>query len=173
MPDTTVAQQNAIDHAVAQLERDAASLLGDVEIDLDGESAGWFRSRAEVHVRLACRDYADSTPPSPIRSGPKARSGDPSTSKLAALENLPRRQNQHRHIITLLCNQSGRAGSAEQIADALNMRLNSVSTRMIELVRSGWVDIIEPTGDEKRQRYQISTRGLLRYRIARQQEDEA
>jgi hypothetical protein len=79
---------------------------------------------------------------------PKARSSDPKTSKTAALRNKPKRESQRGRILDMLVEERSRyvffAGmTASVIAEKLTIPLNSISTRMSELERGGWV---EPAG---------------------------
>jgi hypothetical protein len=154
-----VAQANAIDQTVDEI------------MDEVTRARTQERSINEAGIRRAVirtiEDYV-SADPMPVHAGPKVRSGDPATSRRAALDNLPRRNNQYRRIITLLADRPSWTPTAEEIGAQSGIRLNSVSTRLSELERAAWVNVIDRSG--KRQTYQISTRGLLRYRIATQQE---
>jgi hypothetical protein len=154
-----VAQANAVDQTVEEIVEELR------------RARMQERPISEEDIRHAVirviEDYVLADP-MPVHAGPKVRSGDPSTSRRAALDVMPRRNNQYRRIITLLGDRPGWQATAEEIGAHAGIRLNSISTRMSELERAAWVNVIDRTG--KRQTYQISTRGLLRYRIATQQE---
>lgn len=79
-------------------------------------------------------------PLSVIVDGPKARGSDPDTSKTAALRNEPKRGSQRAQIVELLVRERG-GKTASDVAERLSIPLNSISTRMSELVRGGWIDI--------------------------------
>lgn len=83
--------------------------------------------------------------------GPKARSGDPDTSKLAALRNEPRRGTQRATILGWLRVYAGHGDgrTADEIAIVAGLPLNTVSTRMSELERGGHV---EKTGERRKTR---------------------
>jgi hypothetical protein len=68
---------------------------------------------------------------------PKARSTDPATSHKAALENFPRRANQHGRLLRAILDSDGL--TAAEACDVTGIVLNSGSTRMSELVRAGWI----------------------------------
>lgn len=81
------------------------------------------------------------------RPGPKARRTDPSTSHQAAAANLPRRDTQQRRIVEYLVKEKRRMDelfrgrTAEHLHFALDLRLNSVSTRLSEL-EGAWVQVV-------------------------------
>lgn len=71
--------------------------------------------------------------------GPKARTTDPSTSKLAALRNQPRSGTQRAKLLAAVKSARFEGMTAEQAAAAARIRLNSASTRMSELMRGGHI----------------------------------
>jgi hypothetical protein len=84
------------------------------------------------------REFA--VPRGTLRQAHKARRFDPPSSQRASLDNAPRRESQRHRIIELMATiQVGKAWLAEEIADQLGIPLNSISTRMSELVAGGWV----------------------------------
>jgi hypothetical protein len=102
----------------------------------------------DAQLRLAEPHSREVAAPTPIRPQPtvpretvaKARASDPATSHKAALDNAPRRSSQRGRILeTLVTVQVGKAWLAEEISDQTGLPLNSVSTRMSELVAGEWV----------------------------------
>ena len=72
--------------------------------------------------------------------GAKARSTDPDTSHESAKIVFPRRPSQRRRILLSFFNVPYDQGqTAWEIHEAVGLPLNSVSTRMSELERGGWV----------------------------------
>jgi hypothetical protein len=101
-------------------------------------TAGRSIGLGSIYVRHRCSDPAQS----------KARATDPATSKRAARESEPRRSSQRGRILRYLLDRQDllvRSPHADQIADALDLPLSSVSTRMSELLRGGWVVEHTPT----------------------------
>ena len=73
----------------------------------------------------------------PVPEAPKHRSSDPQASKKADLQNVPVRNSQRWKVLRYLSSvTSGK--TASEIAEATGMPLNSISTRMSELVQGGW-----------------------------------
>lgn len=73
-------------------------------------------------------------------TGPKSRTGDPSTSKKAADKNKLRRGAQYERITAFVAN-APRGVTASDISEGTGIRLNSASTRLPELERGGWVEV--------------------------------
>lgn len=69
---------------------------------------------------------------------PKVRRGDPETSWAAWILSLPRMPRQRAAIVRSLL-QDGPA-TQDELALRLDMRVNSVSTRISELVKAGYVE---------------------------------
>lgn len=96
---------------------------------------------AEPHSREA----EELLPQVPRETGPKARASDPDSSHRAALDNAPRRHSQRGRIIEMLATEKiGKAWLAEEISEQTGIPLNSVSTRMSELVVGGWANAAGP-----------------------------
>jgi hypothetical protein len=100
-------------------------------------------------VGVANGDYFIVAPAEVDVDGPKARTSDPDTAKLAALRNKPKRGSQRAKIVDLLVDEARAAGgvagfrgiTASGIANRLSIPLNSISTRMSECERGGWVAV--------------------------------
>ncbi len=71
---------------------------------------------------------------------PKARHTDPQTAKAAAQRQTTRRLSQPRRLLVEMSNQWWAPKTAEQLAEATGMPINSASTRMSELVKAGLVE---------------------------------
>ncbi len=71
---------------------------------------------------------------------PKARHTDPQTAKAAAQRQTTRRLSQPRRLLVEMSNQWWAPKTAEQLAEATGMPINSASTRMSELLKSGLVE---------------------------------
>lgn len=69
---------------------------------------------------------------------PKARHGDPSTAKLAALKNEPRRGSQRARILAALITAGHTGATTFELAETLRLPYVSVSTRVSELLHGDW-----------------------------------
>lgn len=161
----SVEQQNAIDEGVAELRR----VIDGMEIETYDQgpfvilSADDLPREAVERVLLkTSRRFCEQLVAQPE---PKARATDKRTSHQAAASNSRIRKGQQEKIFAYLAEHPHRCDTAETIATVTFLRLNSVSTRMTELVRAGWVDCFDQGG--RRNCYKVSTRGLLHYRLGR------
>lgn len=82
----------------------------------------------------------------PVPTAPKHRSSDPDASRKADLQNAPVRNSQRWKVLRYLAGLTGTGQTASEIAGALGMPLNSISTRMSELVQGGWVAVVGERG---------------------------
>lgn len=73
----------------------------------------------------------------------KARSTDPDTSKASARQNLVRRDNQRGRIVRVLV-EADTPLLPDDVVSRTGIPLNSVTTRMAELVRGGWAVECDP-----------------------------
>lgn len=125
---------------------EAQKLLQVVQDEIGGLPVGHQAHVLNVYEELYGLDNAqlslgnEAQPTRPLRQAPKARRSDPMPSHRAALDNAPRRESQRHRIIELMATMwVGKAWLAEEISDQTGIPLNSVSTRMSELVNGGWV----------------------------------
>lgn len=106
-------------------------------------------------------------PKAEVESRPKARATDPATSRKASLDNLPRRDNQHGKLLEVIALAPDGMTAEEACKAAGDLRLNSGSTRLSELVRAGWLDFSE---DDTRPTTSGSEAGI--YRASKKAMDE-
>lgn len=76
----------------------------------------------------------------PVPVSRKVRSTDPGTSRRAALEALPRQGGQRRRILEAILQTGIRGLTYDDVSERLHMRGVSVSTRISELARGGWIE---------------------------------
>lgn len=76
----------------------------------------------------------------PVPASRKVRSTDPATSRQAALEALPRQGAQRRRILEAIASTGIRGLTYDDVSERLQMRGVSVSTRISELARGGWIE---------------------------------
>jgi DNA-binding transcriptional ArsR family regulator len=76
----------------------------------------------------------------PVAAHRKARTTDPATSRQAALEALPRQGAQRRRILEAIAQTGIRGVTYDDVSERLAMRGVSVSTRISELARGGWIE---------------------------------
>lgn len=91
-----------------------------------------------------------------LDTGPKARTSDPATSKQANYHNAGRRGSQKRRILDAVAAADVRGLTADEAARVTRLPLNSVSTRMSELVRGGFVAYSQG-GERRTQRGEKAT----------------
>lgn len=74
-----------------------------------------------------------------IFTGPKHRTTDPDTSRLAALRNVPRRTSQRARILRCVITAGHNGMTYSELAATLGIPGVSVSTRISELVAGEWL----------------------------------
>ena len=68
------------------------------------------------------------------------RSTDPSTSRRAAIDNYPRSGSQRQRVLEAVSVQAASGMTASELERMLSLPYQSVSTRLSELVRGGWLE---------------------------------
>lgn len=76
----------------------------------------------------------------PVPAGRKVRTSDPSTSRKAALEALPRQGGQRHRILAAIVQTGVRGLTYDDVSERLKLRGVSVSTRISELAQGGWIE---------------------------------
>jgi DNA-directed RNA polymerase specialized sigma24 family protein len=135
-----------------------------------------YRRRVAAALEDLGVGYGDEfvvVPLADLQAAPKARSTDPETSSLAALQNEPRRGSQRAGIIELLVSEAKASGStdgfgglsASKVAERLGIPLNSISTRMSECERGGWIAVRGTTNEDGSERslYIPTAKAIVRY----------
>lgn len=127
---TTVDVRLVLDHDGEELPADWRLALA---ADLEGESVlGNAAVIEEVSFEV---DAVKLSEPGTPALGPFVR--DSSTSRRAALDNYPRQGSQRWRIIRVLFGRG--PGTRDWIAHELGLTNQSVTPRVLELVRGGWV----------------------------------
>lgn len=104
----------------------------------------WHRDHDGRYFTVAIRDAATGESPTDPIPGRKSRRRDSRTAKLAAIGNAPRRGSQRARIISHLVawhRDRSNGLTAFDLGVATGLPLNSVSTRMSECERGGWVQV--------------------------------
>lgn len=155
---------------VLELARKAWSLPADTRPGIGALADSVLHQLAQLSLLDAPPNHVlGDRPPA---AAPRARTTDPDTSRRAYLDNLPRARSQRRRIMEALCPPDGTAllrfdtprATADALADQLALPLNSVSTRLSELLAGGWVyaNGTQPTHTgTPATAYSITTRGRV------------
>jgi hypothetical protein len=139
--------------AVEKVEREMAVLKADCGWTPDGD--GSLLEAAERYIDALESLLVDTVErqenrPAPVAdpypgevigtATPKHRKTDPAASRKADLQNLPVRDSQRWKVLRYLSSlTSGK--TASEIAEGTGIPLNSISTRMSELVQGGWAEV--------------------------------